>query len=221
MKVANIIVFDLESGGFLTKEHTHGLCEIAMIAIDANTLEELGRYEAIIAPYKTFSGELTTYTEGALAINGLTMAKIEAGKDPKLVAREIVAFAKEHKIGGRNGAPLLAGHNIRGFDLPYLTQFMEIHAKDLYKSFSRDYIDTLMFTRLMWAEDGSILNHKLGTACSKAGVELEDAHRAMADTEANAELLKVFLKNMRGSGGPMQSDELVTDDRKYREKFTF
>lgn len=222
MKVANIIVFDIETGGFLTDDHKYGIAEIAMVAIDTETLKEIGRYEALIKPYKTHSGELTQYTDGAFAVNGLSMEKLETGKDALVVAKEIVKFANDVKVGGRNGQAVLAGHNIDGFDLPYLGQFFELMKIDASKNFSKNSIDTLLWSRLVWTKDGSILDHKLGTVCSAAGIELIDAHRAMVDVEATAELVKLFIGNMRGGGTSTEKkEELVSSGRKYRETFKF
>jgi len=216
MKVANIVIFDIETGGFLTKGHENGVCEIAMIGINADTLEEIGRYEAIIAPYKTYSEEITTYTDGALQVNGLTRSQIEGGEQAKNVIKEMVAFAKSMKIGGRNGKPILAGHNIDSFDIPYLNQFFELHKKEFQSEYSPFTLDTMWWTRMKWAKDGSIANHKLGTACESANIPLVDAHRAMADVESNTELVRHFITSMRGDGSAT-----VKKKEKTRVKFQF
>jgi len=104
MSSVNFIVFDLETGGF--SEHKNPICEIAMIAIDGETLKERGRYEAIIAPYN----DTLIYEPSALKVNGLTMKKIEGGRQAKDVIKDITDFAKEHKSGSKK--PVLVGHNI-------------------------------------------------------------------------------------------------------------
>jgi DNA polymerase III alpha subunit (gram-positive type) len=62
------------------------------------------------------------------------------------------------------------------------------------------------------------LNHKLGTACETAGVPLIDAHRAMNDVEANTELVRFFLRLLRGDG---RSGEAVMATVKERARATF
>lgn len=209
MATANIIVFDLETGGFLTKDHTYGIAEIGAIAINSETGEELGRYEAIIAPYKTFDGSMTQYTEQALNINGLTMNQINNGKDARVVAKEFIAFANAMKVKGRVGLPILAGHNINDFDIPYLEQFFELLSIDASKNFSSSTFDSLMWSRLKFM--GSLTSNGLSDSCNACGIELVDAHRAMADVEANVQLVKHYLDLLRGIGGSgqIQSQSIV------------
>ena len=243
MKVADVIVWDIETGGF--KKEEHGLVEIAMIVLDSETLEEKDRYEAIIAPYdiptprvndkkepldqgnnlcsetllpQAIDIKLSQYTSGAQAIHGITMKQINNGKDAKTVAREIKAFCLKHKkaLRGGNGKVVSAGHNIVKFDIPYLTFFLnlfKINYKDLFNMLE---IDTLLWTRMRWAVDGSISNHKLGTACQMAGIQLIDAHRAMADVEGNADLVRSFLRSLRQQGQVSQQTK-----KKFRHNFKY
>jgi len=217
MKVANIVIWDLETGGL--KAERNAVAEIAMIAINSVTLDEIGRYEAIIAPYKQLDGTPVEYVQKALDYNGLTMRRIEAGKDAKIVAKEIQQFLKQHSIPLRhgNGKPIPAGHNIAKFDIPFLKHFLAIHKIKYGDLFQEWPLDTLWMTRLRWPQDGDILNHQLGTACEKAGIELIDAHRAINDVEANTELLRYFLKSMRSNAVNVQSKT----ESSFRESFMF
>jgi len=218
MKVANFIVWDLETGGF--KKEENGLAEIALIAYDSVTLAEIDRYEAIVAPYEQPSGEMSTYTSGALNANGLTMRQINAGKDAKTVANEVKTFCLKHKISLRGGMGrcVSVGHNIVKFDIPYLTYFLEIFKIKYNDLFQEIPFDTILFTRLRWSRDGSIANHQLGTACSAAGIQLIDAHRAMNDVEGNAQLAIAFIKGMREQ---QQTATAVLQNNRLREKFTY
>lgn len=212
MKVANLIVFDIETGGRVPEDCA--ITEIALVAIDTVTLEEIDRYEAIIAPYCHKDKTEVTYEKAALDYSGMTMAKIQAGKPAKEVADDLESFFKKHKAKIKfNGLPILAGHNAHAFDIPFLLYFLWLHGKvKLKKSERTDRcfyenklfaswdLDTLFITRMMWAEDGSIVNHKLGTACEKAGHPLFDAHQAMNDAAGNADLLRFFIRNLRSEG---------------------
>ena len=212
MEVANLIVFDLETGGLKAEECA--ITEIAMIAFDTDTLEEIDRYESVIAPYSHPDGSEVRYEPTALSYSGMTMAKIRAGKPAKEVAIEVQEFLKKHKKKmRRNGHPILAGHNIDDFDIPFLSYFLWIHGcmkrettssglvrykKDLFQTWN---FDSLWWTRMKFAKDGSIVNHKLGTVAEKLGLPLVDAHRAMNDVEGNAEVIKSFIRSLRGDGG--------------------
>lgn len=217
MKVANIAIWDLETGGL--KYDTHALAEIAIIIINSETLEEIDRYEAIVAPYKLPNGEMVQYDQRALDYNGLTMRKIEAGEDARTVAKSIESLCKKHKVKlrGNAGKLISSGHNIDEFDIPFFKFFLSIFKVDYYSLFQKSSLDTLLITRMRWPKDGEILNHKLGTACEKAGVDLIDAHRAMNDVEANTNLVKYFLSSLRQSGG---SIAIETEERP-RVRFRF
>jgi len=195
-KIPNYVVFDIETGGLFTKEHKYGICEIAAIAIHGETLEELGRFDKIIAPYKTYSGELTEYTPGAFEVHKIPTSTIEEGEDAKKTMREFVKFLNNYKSGG---APILVGHNILSFDIPYLAQLFDLMKIDPSKSTNKTVFDSLVWARSAWCQ-GELPNHKLGTCCQHIGYDIVDAHRAMADVEGNAELLKFFIKNLRGAG---------------------
>lgn len=212
---SNIIVYDLETGGFTPG--VHGVCEVAMIALDMGSLQEIGRYEAIIQPYSTLEGQPLKYEDSAFKVNGLSLNKItKAGKPAKEVAKEIAQFARSMKNGTKK--PILAGHNIDKFDNPHLDDFMYNNKIDVTKFFENDSIDTLKWARFKWAGDPEMTKFNLGVCCNKLGIRLIDAHSAMPDTEANAKLLIQFLKSLRGDG----SVELLEEDR-YRDthKFSF
>jgi len=217
LEVANLIVFDLETGGFKPEEH--GLCEIAAIIIDSTTLEEIDRYEAIIAPYKQPSGNMSSYTQGALDVNGLTLSQIHAGKEAKDVAAEFSKLCKDHakKLTGGQGKVIPVGHNIQTFDIPYLEFFLSIFKIKLTDLFSKTHIDTMWWGRYRWTESGCIVDHKLSTCCEAAGIPLIDGHRAMIDVESNADLLRYFIRNMRSESDTTQ----VTSKKRQRAEFKF
>lgn len=215
-----IVTFDIESGGLLTEDHTYGICEIAFVAIDSDTLKEVGRYEAIIAPYKTYSGELTQYTEAAFRVHGIPMSKIEAGKPAKEVVAEIIKFLKSVKGKGRFGRPILAGHNIEDFDIPFVNQFFELHKKDLSKVVNTSFtIDTVWLTRLIYQGELKLKDNSLGSACDANQIELIDGHRAIVDVESNVELIKAYLQRLRGVG--LEGGLSTGSVERFRTKFQF
>ena len=209
MKIGNIIVYDIETGGF--SKEKNGLAEIAMIAIDIETLEELERYEAVIAPYDNTEGVRVTYTPEALKINGLTMKQIENGKPAKEVVKDMMDFAKRHKRGSKK--PMLCGHNIEKFDNPWLDYFFLCHKKDASAHFENWCIDSMWWAALKWPND-AIVDHKLGTCCKEVGIKLSNAHSAMPDTEANAKLIISFLTALRGQS-------MVVQETKERTRTAF
>ena len=205
MKYESVIaVFDLETGGLIATENP--MCEIAFCPIDVD-LKELKEYNSIIAPYD----DSLVYTEGALKANGMTMEQIKAGKSSVLVIKELCDYLTSLKRG-RN-KPILAGHNIKKFDIPFLEAFFKFHKVDLWKFVDGDFwIDTLHWSRLKHIESA---NFKLGTVCDINDIELVNAHRAVADTRANKELAKKYISCLRS-----EMREQFEENR-YRVNFEF
>lgn len=213
-----LFVYDVETGGFSPDKHP--VCEIAVVVVDLVTLEKVDTYEAVVAPYKP-NGNEPEYTSKALEVNGLTMKKIEAGKPAKQVAKDVAALAKKHKTGREK--VVLCGHNIDKFDNGMLgTLLMSNGVVDPDKLFSESTVDTLQYAKLIWPIMGTeetIVNRRLGTVCNQFNIELLDAHSAMPDTQANADLIISIIRRMRATG-MMSSEELGTA-QKGRTEFTF
>ena len=200
--VGNIVVFDLETTGLKCEENS--ILEIACCPISPD-LKNLKEYE---------SGIMSIYdnrivNSGALAANGITMSQIESGRSSKQVIEELCQYFSDLSLG-RN-KPVLAGHNIDKFDIPFLQDFFEFHKKDISKFVNVDFtIDTMWWARLRWQE---LQNFKLGTCCEAAQIELVNAHRAINDTRANRDLVKYFISNLQSES----SSEKKSD--RYRVTF--
>lgn len=202
--IHNIVVFDLETTGL--KAEVNAVLEIACCPFNAD-LEDLKEFE---------SGVMKIYdnreiNQGALNANGITMAQINNGLDPEQVAIKLVKYLDSLK-SGRN-KPILAGHNIKEFDIPFLEDYLKVFKLDLSKYVNLKFtIDTMWWARTKWKE---LPNFKLGTCCEEAGIELVNAHRAINDTRANKELVKYFLRNLK-------NDTRGSSEKEYkRPKFQF
>lgn len=210
-KKINYIVYDLETGGFSSEKVA--ITEIALIAIDGQTLEEIERYTTFIQPY----GDLG-YDQQALDVTGITMDMINSGKDAKVVAKEVAEFIVRQGTG-MNKKPILCGHNIIKFDNPFLVKFLGLHRKDLMKLVNKDvFFDTMWWSRMRTPFDSDEFGkHNLTDACNRDGVEIIDAHRALADTTANTQLVVSYLKHLRGTG----TAAVQAQKHEYREEFKF
>jgi DNA polymerase III alpha subunit (gram-positive type) len=200
----NFIVYDIETGGL--KSTDHAVVEIAMIVLD-NDLNEIEEYDNLIVPYS----ENYKITEGALVVNGLTLDKINKGKDSKEVVKDIESIFKKYKKG-RN-KPILSGHNIVKSDNLFMEEFFKFHKSNFYGQVSDFFIDTMWWGRMKWQES---TDYKLSTCCDNAGIELVDAHRAMRDTRANKDLVKELIMSLRGDGRKNGDSEV-----RYRQTFEF
>lgn len=185
------IYFDSETGGVLPK---HPTIQLAAIAINDETGEEIGQFEC-----KIRFDEAECDPE-ALKMNHYTP---EAWKDaiaPDLAALKFAAFAKPfmciEMVSKKTGNPYrvgkLAGHNALTFDLPRLRQLFGSN----FFPFSYHVRDTLQ--RALWYFDEHLEisrpdNLKLGTLCSFFGIDVTDgAHDALYDVRLSAALARAI-----------------------------
>lgn len=206
----NFVVWDLETGGFSPEKNP--LVEVCLICYDGVTLEEIDRYEALVKPYyeNPVTKEPMVYTDGAMNAHGVTIQELEEdGIDIKVVLKEILQKLKDWKVKGFFGLPILVGHNILKFDVPFLVGVFDLFSKSEYfwKAVNRQMYDTMIFcltkfftSKSKGDENAPNTDHKLGSVCKAVGVSLVGAHRASADTEANAQMFFKFIKAIRGEG---------------------
>lgn len=126
--------------------------------------------------------------------------KDATGKIKELIAR--------HTHGTHK--PIIAGHNIKGFDNDFMIKLFADCGFDFLKLVNTFMIDTLEWVRLRWPVLSAF---SLGVCCNAVGLTLKEAHRALPDTIANARLLIKLLESMR-------SDGTGTGQEYKRRKFT-
>ena len=207
-----VIVYDFETGGLPSKEKQAfldvPLVEMAMSCIDMKKLEIIDRVEMIF-PYNYKEG-LAGYSEEATAVHGITR---EVQEENAVPLKEIYSTCKKWFVKYKNPRQMctLAGHNIVGFDNPFLRNFFS-YMKDDIDNYVKYYIDTMQFAHMASLEQ---MDYKLGTCCQAAGIDLVEAHRAQHDVDANAMLFISYVKKLRGEGMEMVQKK----ERRYREDF--
>lgn len=107
--------------------------------------------------------------------------------------------------------PIIAGHNIKGFDIPFMEKLFSDCGFEFLKSVNNFIIDTLEWARLRWF---SLSSFSLGVCSNELGLTLKEAHRALPDTIANAKFLIKLLESMRSEG-------TGTEKKYVREKYDF
>jgi DNA polymerase III alpha subunit (gram-positive type) len=115
-----------------------------------------------------------------------------------------------HTVG--NNKPILAGHNIKGFDNPFFEKLFISNKADIWKVVNKFMIDTLEWARIRWFEAPAF---NLGVCANALGLTLKEAHRALPDTIANAKFLILLIQSMRGEG----SQESTYERRKLKFNF--
>ena len=209
-KYSNFVVVDVETGGLPSKDkravYDIALTEVAFVAI-SQELKITDKLAWLIRPY----AENLIYTKQAEEASGISRAMVaEQGMTIEGAVKEMVAFLKKQRDG--NVLPVLLGHNFAKFDAEFMVNAFDLCKEDLFKYVNATSEDTIEWARLCWTES---TNYKLGTCAERAGVTLVNAHRAMADTVATAEMWIYFMRNLRGLNG--SAAQAVT--KRFRESF--
>jgi DNA polymerase III epsilon subunit-like protein len=193
IEMSKTVYFDLETGGV---EPRHPNIQLAAIAIDDNTGEEIANFECKI------SFEESTADPEALAINHYSKDAWSGSVIPAHAAARFAAFVKPHStiemISKRTGAPYfvakLAGYNALTFDLPRLkgmfgTQFFPC------SYLVRDILQRAMF----WFDEHPEVKNpgslKLSKVCEHFGIASNGAHDALVDVRLTAALARKLAES--------------------------
>lgn len=212
MKKANYIVFDTETGGLDCKSNP--ILEIALVTLDVN-LKEINRYETYIKPYDDLE-----ITSGALNANGIKIRDVENnGITKKEAIKNLIAYFKNSMPGTHPSLkPVVVGHNIP-FDIGFMDELFKNEKTKFKDLISNVYIDTMADSKRSWPKISSI---NLTKCCEEAGIDLINAHRAMPDVLATADLFRYFTKKL-GQDTSKQNLKSETDSQngKSRNNFQF
>lgn len=209
MRKANYIIFDCETGGL--EREKNPITQIALLALDCITLKEIGRLEFFIKPYDDLVIEKV-----ALNVTGLRMADIKAGLDKKVAVAELSKFFKKCSPNNRpENRPIMIAHN-EPFDIGFIESLFKRSNRDVWKFINSNRGDTQVLAKMAFPDADSL---KLGKVAEKAGVKLKDAHKAMNDVVATAQVLKFFINRLRNTEVKANSNE--PEEKKSRWKFQF
>lgn len=207
----NFICFDIETGGF--KPEQNPITEIAMIVYDVATFEEKFRFETFVKPYNDL-----ILDPKALQVTGINREMLEDGIDKKELV-DILCEIYSSFIEGNNKfklMPILVGHNIANFDIPFLEYLFNDQGRNLYHFVNQYKEDTLWMARTKWFGKADKLN--LGACCSLAGIDIIDAHRALNDVSANKMLHEYLVKSLRNDSSFTANNN---NKNSFRKQFQF
>lgn len=193
---SNYIVFDCETGGL--DETKNPITQYAAVILDGKTLKEIDRWETYVKPY----ADLVIEKE-SLERTMVSMSDINQGLNIKNFISTATKFWESHRISSKKkeiGRLIPVGHNIP-FDIRFLNFALSLQKENsidfwMYPNF----IDTFPLAKLAFGINGDE-KINLGSSCEKAKIKLTDAHGAMNDVEATADLLRWFMKKMRAKRG--------------------
>lgn len=162
----DIVVFDLETTGL--SPQSCKIIEIGAVKMVDGVIKET---------FSTLINPLEHIPESASAVNNIFDKDVETAPEFKDVVADFYKFC--------NGTTL-CGHNV-SFDIGFLTY----HAKQEFYNFDNPSIDTLDLAKRIFKREN---RNKLGDLCKELGIELVNAHRALYDTIATANLLKKLAR---------------------------
>ena len=168
-------VFDIETTGF--RLHPDSIVEMAVVHVDP--LGEItGTWDTLLRP---LDGEV-----GPTHVHGIDRAMVQGAPSFGEVAEQLYAL-----FAGR----IPVAHRIAQFD----GRFVNAH-------FTWSGIETDAFTRGLctWqlaSRNLPLAHHTLGDCCTHLGIDLTDAHQALDDTIATAQLLGHFIRSGHCAAG--------------------
>lgn len=141
-------------------------------------------------------------SEKALEVTGMTLDIINSYQEPIQAFKEIESiFEKYCNRFDPNDKFILVGQNIK-FDFQKLYEFyVRLGNKYLgsWINFKLLFDTLAVIQALQLVDKLPILeNNKLITWCNYFGIELENAHDALADIKATRELAKILMKILEG-----------------------
>lgn len=187
----NYFVFDLETGGLITKEKgIPPVTEIAICVVDGETLLDVAEYSSLVKPYVP----LDNYTPMALNVSNITIDMLDReGKDANVIIQELISFIKKNS---KKKKSILVAHNGDEFDIPIIDKFFTDHGEDLSK-----YVETKTSFDTMWlarAYKPTMAKFNLGSCLEDLNIDIQQAHRALNDTRATKDMFVKLMSNLRG-----------------------
>ena len=199
---SNYIVFDCETGGL--DEQKNPITQYAAVILDGKSLKEIDRYETFIKPY----GGLVIEKD-ALEHTMVRMSDVNSGVSVKSFVNTVTEWWESHRAKTREremGRLVPVGHNVP-FDIRFVNYALELEGKPNYLEWMYpNIIDTFSLGKMTWGVSGDEkLN--LGACCERAKIKLTDAHGAMNDVEATADLFRWYMKKLRAKRGEAEVGE--------------
>tara|TARA_B100001540_G_C15768487_1_gene625156 strand:- start:685 stop:1302 length:618 start_codon:yes stop_codon:yes gene_type:complete len=171
--------FDLETTGL--NPFKDEIIEVAVLNNDGN------KYDSLVKPKKRITPFITNITH-------ITNEMVEEQPDEETVLKKFVEFIKannpeKHPI-------YLIGHNIHGFDMPFIKAKCAKYKIKFPKVYA---LDTMRMSQYVLNER----SHRLEWLCELFGIDNKNAHRAMSDVYATqtvyCNLCKFFKRDTKKS----------------------
>lgn len=185
------LVLDTETGGLDAK--TSSILSIGLVVWNNGGIDD-ELYIEIAEPDIQASPE-------ALKVNGINLDDLRSrGDGPLAAVNKIEAFLQKNDL--RNKV-YIAGHNVIGFDIPFVKRLYSLAGADFNKRFSYHMIDTMVMALCLdqvgRLGSGTVSLDKL---CGLFKIDIrgtETRHNALQDAKATAKLLSKLLDMIKNS----------------------
>ncbi|QPZ38255.1 exonuclease domain-containing protein [Paramicrobacterium chengjingii] len=168
MTFSGYSVIDFETTG-LSPEYHHRVIEVAVVHVDPNGAIE-GRYETVLNPHRDL---------GPVHIHGLRGRDVMEAPTFEEIAGDFVKMLRDR---------VLVAHNA-SFEARFLRSELQ-HARSLSPVANNEALCTMNLAHLFLP--GS--RRALADCCAAYDIALENAHEALADAHATAQLLGAYLQ---------------------------
>ena len=200
---SNYIVFDCETGGLSCEENP--ITQYAAVILDGKTLKEIDRFETFVKPYHNL-----IISEESLKRTMVSVSDINSGLNIKEFTDTIVKFWESHRIKSKTkemGRLVPVGHNVT-FDIAFINKALSLTNKpNITEWMYPNFIDTFPLAKLAFGITG-VEKINLGACCEKINISITDAHGAMNDVEATANLLRWYMKKLRGKNSSKEETNI-------------
>jgi len=171
LKDKNFVVYDFETTGLNLQEGAK-IIEIGAVKVIDGKIKE--QFACMVNPQEHIP-------EDSTKIHGITDNDVKNAHTIDEVMQDFYKFTR---------GCILSGYNIVGFDMNFLLKY----GKDCRYNFDNEVVD--VYT-LATQNVRGVKNYKLKTIAEKLGVSLENAHRAVHDARATAEVLIKIAENLK------------------------
>lgn len=167
-------------------------CETTGFSAEANRVLQLGavivsgdgqvhnEFDTIVCPESP-----SEYEHDAEHIHGISAAQVQDGTPLHAALTQLHNFGAMH---------LFVAHNAL-FDIGFLrTEAQRVGLSHLYDPWLSRYLDTVGTSRRL--DPDSTRSHKLTELCTHYGISLTNAHNALADAHAAAQLLPYLFADL-------------------------
>lgn len=212
---SNYLLFDCETGGLDWEKNP--ITEFAAIILEPYKLTEIARWSTFVKPYNNL-----VIDQESLKRTMVSMTDVKRGMDIKDFQKGLKGFLKENQVKTRfkdAGRLVPVGHNVK-FDIGFCTYALALANISWNEFVYENHIDTETLSKMTWGLTGEE-KLKLGFCCERAGIDLTDAHGAMNDTEATADLFRFFTKRLRSKKVVADAQTEKKERPKGQEFFEF